>query len=129
MALITPTSGYGTEASKPTEAKKEPVGPVPSNAQPAPPASKPWLPLTASLFCLFVSLGGNAYLGMQWWSIRLRCQQLLRRGRPGAEEDEAADEPVDQDEEDQDVRAILEEELPREKASRERKRLESSNER
>lgn len=110
----------------------------PSAAKPSLPASspKPWLPLTATLVCLFVSLGGNAYLGLQWWSTRLRCQQLLRERRGGlapsaarasdnsalhsedSSEADAEDDGADEDLDDEDVRAITEDELPRIKRHR-----------
>jgi hypothetical protein len=137
-ALITQTSAYGPETTKAAEATTSAKDPLDD-----PPVPKPWLTLTASLLCLFVSLGGNAYLGLQWWGIRTRCQQLLRERRREtarltvSEEDSNADvesssdsdeeEPDEdddvEDEENQDVRAITEEELPR-AASRERKRPE-----
>lgn len=92
-------------------------------------SAKPWLPLTATLLCLFVSMGGNAYLGLQWWATRLRCIDLLRDRRGASnrtplkkrerepdikqEYNDAAnetDEQPEEDDEDQDVRAIDEEE-------------------
>jgi hypothetical protein len=107
MGMIQPTSGYGVEASRAAEpnANAAPLGSQSPGEQMAP---KPWLPLTASLLCLFVSLGGNAYLGLQWWSVRLRCQQLLRDRRFARR---STAPPAEFDEEDQDVRAITEEEM------------------
>lgn len=120
-ALVQRTSAYGTQENKSAAAESGPSAKPPIKSEEA----KPWLPLTFTLLCLFVSLGGNAYLGLQWWSIRQRCQQLLRDRRLGggphaaarksehrlAAEDEGADE-------DQDVRAISEDELARSKRRR-----------
>jgi hypothetical protein len=37
--------------------------------------SKPWLPLTFTLFGLFASIGANIYLGWIAWESRRRCRQ------------------------------------------------------
>jgi hypothetical protein len=75
------------------------------------PAAEPrrWLPLTTSLLLLFVSMGGNAYLGVQWWSTRRRCQELLRRNRapqPGTSKIGLVKPEDEDDDEDQEVRAV-----------------------
>lgn len=115
------TTGYGAPETKPSAAEAGPSAKPPAKTEEA----KPWLPLTFTLLCLFVSLGGNAYLGLQWWSIRQRCQQLLRDRRLGGgphasarkgERRFASDE--DEADEDQDVRAISEDELARSKRRR-----------
>jgi hypothetical protein len=128
-AMVQQTSAYGAGDTKTTEAKAA-AGPSGSKPPIAEAASKPWLPLTFTLLGLFVSLGGNAYLGLQWWTIRQRCQQLLRDrrvGRPNSAERLEADTSglrldarnlQEADDEDQDVRAISEEELPRGKRRR-----------
>jgi hypothetical protein len=121
MALVQ-TTGYGMGDAKTPESKAD-GGPSANKPPVVETASKPWLPLTMALLGLFVSLGGNAYLGLQWWTIRLRCQQLLRDRRlgrgPQAALSRSEDEVEEQaDEEDQDVRAISEEDLPRSKRRR-----------
>jgi hypothetical protein len=118
---ITQRAGYIAEDATPSEAK--PNSASAANTSDVPPApAKPWLPLTATLLCLFGSLGANAYMGLQWWSVRLRCQQLLQDRREAAtfldnaaEDDLDEDQPDDEDEEDedQDVRAISDDELAR----------------
>ncbi len=129
-ALVQQTSGYGVGESKTANSKGE-AGP--SGAKPpavtAAEASKPWLPLTFTLLCLFVSLGGNAYLGLQWWTIRQRCQQLLRSRRMGkgphtptrgseSDREHTKEDEYAADDEDEEVRAISEDELPHGKRRR-----------
>ena len=41
--------------------------------------SKPWLALTGVTVLLFVSVGGNAYLGWMSWELRRQCLGLLER--------------------------------------------------
>lgn len=71
-----------------------------------------WWPLTGAMLLLFVSMGGNAYLGMQWWSARLRCQELLRQirsprqGGRGVATSEG--QSSDERDEDQDVQIVHE---------------------
>lgn len=121
-AMVQQTA-YGVGDTKTPESKAA-GGPSASKPPIAEAPSKPWLPLTFTLLGLFVSLGGNAYLGLQWWTIRLRCQQLLRDRRLGrgphspVRADDDAEEEAESDEEDQDVRAISEEDLPRGKRRR-----------
>jgi hypothetical protein len=99
------------------EGDAEPGAAGPSANKPAPAASTAgeatpgrWWPLTGALLMLFVSVGGNAYLGLQWWSARQRCQQLLRQLRGLHQPDKPAlssstgDDAGD--DEDQDVRIV-----------------------
>lgn len=49
-------------------------------ANPSPPATladepRPWFPLTAALFFLFASIGGNVYLGWITWDLRRRFRK------------------------------------------------------
>jgi hypothetical protein len=68
-----------------------------------------WWPLTGAMLMLFVSMGGNAYLGMQWWSARQRCQQLLEQIRsPRSSSTSESAESIDDADEDQDVRIVNE---------------------
>jgi hypothetical protein len=41
--------------------------------------SRPWLPLTCTLFGLFASFGGNLFLGWIFWDLRKRHQSILAR--------------------------------------------------
>jgi hypothetical protein len=122
-AMVQQISAYGAGDTKTPESKAA-GGPSANKASVAEAPAKPWLPLTFTLLGLFVSLGGNAYLGLQWWSIRLRCQQLLRDRRLGrgphsaVRPEDDAEKEAEADEEDQDVRAISEEDLPRSKRRR-----------
>ena len=47
----------------------------PASKEPA----KPWVPFTVAVGALFVSLGGNFYLGWITWETRKRYRSLLRR--------------------------------------------------
>ena len=110
-ALVNHESAYRDGAGE--------TGAGPSAQNPAPPAKASeaplgrWWPLTGALLTLFVSMGGNAYLGMQWWSARKRCQELikqLRSPRQGIAHERLETDPeeLDDTDEDQDVRIVNE---------------------
>lgn len=123
-ALVQHNSGYrdDQETGPLSKSNNEPFATKPkAKADPneVAPESRPWFQLTVALLALFVSLGGNVYLGLQWWSLRCRCQNLMlrqrgipgksgsgRRGVANAAEDDVEYEEED-DEEDQEVRAVV----------------------
>jgi hypothetical protein len=44
---------------------------------PAPPETKPWLPLTVAMLALFASLGGNVFLGWVAWDSYNRSRPVV----------------------------------------------------
>jgi hypothetical protein len=66
--------------------------------------TRPWFPFTAALLGLFISLGGNVYLGSLAWNYRNRCLAMLGRGRR-----QPARRPhfrYEEEDEDQEVQAV-----------------------
>lgn len=79
--LVRPVSSEpaaSTVPSLPASAAK-PAAPVPAAASEI--ASRPWLPLTLTLFTLFASIGGNIFLGWVAHDARSRYGSLLRENR------------------------------------------------
>ena len=70
-------------------------------------ADKPWFPFTMAVMGLFVSLGGNMYLGSLAWSYRNRCLALMGRTARSKQHRRPVSRFDDEDEE-QDVRAVEE---------------------
>ncbi len=64
----------------PESTKPEPPDAAATVAAPSEEAEpKPWLALTGVMVLLFVSVGGNAYLGWMSWELRRQCLGLLER--------------------------------------------------
>jgi hypothetical protein len=49
----------------------------PEKPKPPPEPTRPWLPMTLTLFGLFASLGANAFLGWVSLGLRRRCRERV----------------------------------------------------